>query len=323
MATSLARNNPAVLGALEKNIFEHIAFMAQEQIEVEFMQELQQLQQLQMAVQQNPMLQQDPNTQQQILTLTLALEARKSKLIADMTQEFKEEENQIMGQLGNDPIAKLKARELDLRAMNDERKAEDAEARLNLDKMKAMMAQENQEDKLDQNEELAKLRANTSIEKTILSKTIPSAPKMDKPADGVTIIRGKKVKIMWFSAIKLAISAGSKIYANKQKTKMAMSEAQLLHADRMARGEEQYQGKLLEARQSDWKDEAVLIILSLPVAILAWAVVSDDPTAMDKVKLFFEMFSQLPSWFTNLWILVVASIYGIKGTQIFRNGGKK
>ena len=128
---------------------------------------------------------------------------------------------------------------------------------------------------------------------------------------------------MWFNAIKLAISAGRKIYANKQKTKMAMSEAQLLHADRMARGEEQYQGKLLEARQSDWKDEAVLIILSTPVAILAWAVVSDDPTAMDKVKLFFEMFSQLPSWFTNLWILVVASIYGIKGTQIFRNGGGK
>jgi uncharacterized ion transporter superfamily protein YfcC len=128
---------------------------------------------------------------------------------------------------------------------------------------------------------------------------------------------------MWLSAIKLAVSAGSKIYANKQKTKMAMSEAQLMHATKMAHGEEQYQGKLLEARQSDWKDEAVLIILSLPVLVLAWAVVSDDPSAMDKVKLFFDMFSQLPSWFTNLWILVVASIYGIKGTQIFRNGGGK
>ena len=104
---------------------------------------------------------------------------------------------------------------------------------------------------------------------------------------------------------------------------MAMSDAQLMHAERMAKGEEAYQGKLLEARQSDWKDEAVLIILSLPVLVLAWAVISDDPTAMDKVKLFFEMFSQLPSWFTNLWILVVASIYGIKGTQIFRHGGKK
>ena len=94
---------------------------------------------------------------------------------------------------------------------------------------------------------------------------------------------------MWFSAIKLAVSAGSKIYANKQKTKMAMSDAQLMHASRMAEGKEAYQGKLLEARQSDWKDEAVLIILSLPIAILAWAVVSDDPTAMDKVKLFFDV----------------------------------
>ena len=126
----------------------------------------------------------------------------------------------------------------------------------------------------------------------------------------------------WFGLAKLALSAGSKIYANRQKTKMAMSDAQLMHASKMASGEEAYQGKLLESRQSDWKDEAVLVILSLPIAILAWAVVSDDPTAMDKVKLFFEMFSELPKWFTNLWILVVASIYGIKGTQIFK-GGKK
>ena len=101
---------------------------------------------------------------------------------------------------------------------------------------------------------------------------------------------------MWFSAIKLAVSAGSKIYANRQKTKMAMSDAQLMHAEKMARGDEAYQGKLLEARQSDWKDEAVLIILSTPIAVLAWAVISDDPTAMDKVKLFFEMFSELPKW---------------------------
>ena len=128
---------------------------------------------------------------------------------------------------------------------------------------------------------------------------------------------------MWFSALKLGLNAATHIYKKRQETKMAMADAQHMHASRMAKGEEAYQGKLLEARQSDWKDEAVLIILSLPVLVLAWAVISDDPTAMDKVKLFFEMFSQLPSWFTNLWILVVASIYGIKGTQIFRNGGKK
>ena len=127
---------------------------------------------------------------------------------------------------------------------------------------------------------------------------------------------------MWLSAIKLAVSAGSKIYANKQRTKMAMSDAQLMHATKMAQGEEAYQGKLLEARQADYKDEAVLVVLTLPIAVLAYAVWSDDPSAMDKVYVFFEHFAALPSWFTNLWILVVASIYGIKGTQIFRNGKK-
>ena len=163
MATNLARNNPIVLGSLEKNIFEHISLMAQEQIEIEFREELQQLAQLQA----NPMLaQQDPNVQQQILSLTLAMESRKAKLIAEMTEEFKNEENKIMGQFGNDPVAKLKARELDLRAADDARKREEGEDRINLDRMRAMMNQSNFEDKLEQNKDLAMLRAGVSLAKT-------------------------------------------------------------------------------------------------------------------------------------------------------------
>ena len=77
---------------------------------------------------------------------------------------------------------------------------------------------------------------------------------------------------MWLSAIKLAVSAGSKIYANKQRTKMAMSDAQLMHASKMARGEEAYQGQLLESRNSDWKDEFILLFLSVPIVILGWSV---------------------------------------------------
>ena len=129
---------------------------------------------------------------------------------------------------------------------------------------------------------------------------------------------------MWFSAIKLAVSAGSKIYANKQKSKIAMSDAQLLHAERQARGEEAYQGKLLEARQNDYKDEFVLVILSAPIIVLAWGVFSDNPAAMEKVQIFFEHFAVTADMvFSTLWILVVGSIFGIKGTQIFKNGGKK
>ena len=125
---------------------------------------------------------------------------------------------------------------------------------------------------------------------------------------------------MWFSAIKLAVSAGTHIFKKRQETKMAMSDARLMHAQKMARGEESYQGKLLEARQNDYKDEFVLIILSAPIIILAWGVFSDNPETLLKIDIFFEHFAALPIWFTSLWVLVCASIFGIKGTQIWRNG---
>ena len=128
----------------------------------------------------------------------------------------------------------------------------------------------------------------------------------------------------WFGLAKMAFQAGTHIYKKRQETKMAMADAQHMHATRMARGEESYQGKLLESRDNDYKDEIVLAILTLPIVVLAWSVWTEDPAAMQKIDIFFEYFSNLPKWFTNLWILVVASVFGIKGTQVFRNnGGKK
>ena len=126
----------------------------------------------------------------------------------------------------------------------------------------------------------------------------------------------------WFSLAKIAVQAGTHIFKKRQETKMMMADAQHHHAAKMAKGDIEYQGKLLEARQSDWKDEFVLVVLTLPILVIAYGVFSEDPSASAKIKEFFEQFQQLPSWFTNLWILVVASIYGIKGTQIFRNGKK-
>jgi hypothetical protein len=165
MATNMARNAPVIMAALEKNCFEHISLMAQEQIEVEFRDELQQLSMMQ----QNPQAMQDPQMQMQVRMLTEKIEARKAQLIADMMEEFMQEEKKITSQFDNDPIAKLRARELDLQAQENDRKRKADEDRGNLDRMKAMMNQSTTQQKLNQNEELAKLRSDTSIEKTILS----------------------------------------------------------------------------------------------------------------------------------------------------------
>jgi hypothetical protein len=168
MATNIARNNPMVTAAMEKNIFEHISLMAQEQIELEFRDELPQMQ----------MMAQNPQMQMQLQEMQQRIEARKAVLIAEMMEEFLKEEREVTSGFGNDPVAQLRARELDLRAMDNQRKKVEGQEKINLDRMKAMMNQSEKQDKLDQNEKLAKLRANTSIEKTILSKSIPNVDKM-------------------------------------------------------------------------------------------------------------------------------------------------
>jgi len=168
MGTNTARNNPVIMAALQKNILEHISIMAQEQIELEYKNEIAEVQMMQ----QNPQAMQDPEQAAQLQQLLQTIEARKALLIADMTEEYMKEEKAITSQFDNDPLAKLKSRELDLRAEENYRKMKEGEDRMNLDKMKAMMNQATQQQKLDQNEELANLRADTSIEKTILSKTI-------------------------------------------------------------------------------------------------------------------------------------------------------
>ena len=191
MAMNLAKNNPVITGALEKNIFEHISLMAQEQLEMEFAQEIQQLTQLQQAIQMNPQLQQDPQVQQQILTLTTQMESRKAKLIAEMMREFRQEEQEIMGMFGNDPVAQLKARELDLRAMNDSVKREQDQEKINLDRSKQLMGQTQFDEKLAQNEQLANLRADTSLTKQAMSQASKMQNDLMKMAD-VEILKGPK-----------------------------------------------------------------------------------------------------------------------------------
>jgi hypothetical protein len=159
MSTNMVRNNPSIMAAIQKNILEHISIMAQEQVQLEFREQMMQIQQMQQMAAMNPQV------QQQLQVLTNEIEARKAILIAEMTEEYMKEEKQITSQFDNDPLLKLKSREVDLRAMENERKKKNDEANQDLQRSKLMQAQEIAEDKLEQNEDLAKLRAGVSLAK--------------------------------------------------------------------------------------------------------------------------------------------------------------
>ena len=159
MATNMVRNSPSVMAALEKNCLEHISLMAQEQIELEFAEKIKMLQQMSQQAQQDPMM------QKQLQQLSLEMESRKAVLISEMMGDFMEEEKKITSQFDSDPLLKLKAREVDLKAMENERKKRYDESRADLDRAKLVQSKEIAEDKMDQNEDLAKLRAGVSLAK--------------------------------------------------------------------------------------------------------------------------------------------------------------
>jgi hypothetical protein len=160
MSTNIVRNNPAVMASIQKNILEHISLMAQEQVQLEFREQMQQMMMMQQQAATNPAI------QQQLQSLTNQIEARKSVLIAEMTEEFMKEEKKITSQFDNDPLLKLKSREVDLRAMENERKRDNDEAQIDLARARLMQQGEIAEDKMEQNEDLAKLRAGVSLAKT-------------------------------------------------------------------------------------------------------------------------------------------------------------
>jgi len=173
MRLNMVQNNPLVMASIQKNILEHISLMAQEQVQIEFVEELRELQMIQQqmgavnpammaGMMQNPQVMQ---MQQRVQQITNQIESRKAMLIAEMQEDYAKEEEKITGEFAGDPLLKIKSREVDLRAMENERKEEEGQERLNLDKMKAMMNQENQEAKLKQNEQLAGLRAGVSLAK--------------------------------------------------------------------------------------------------------------------------------------------------------------
>ena len=164
MSTNIVRNNPQVMAAIQKNILEHISLMAQEQVQLEFREQLQQM----MMMQQQAAI--NPQVQAQLQALTNQVEARKSVLIAEMTEEFMREEKQITSQFDSDPLLKLKSREVDLRAMENERKKDNDKAQQDLARARLMQQGEIAEDKMEQNEDLAKLRAGVSLAKSGVDK---------------------------------------------------------------------------------------------------------------------------------------------------------
>ena len=119
---------------------------------------------------------------------------------------------------------------------------------------------------------------------------------------------------MWWSILPTVFKTGAEIYKNHKQSELLESEAEKRYFERMARGEIEYQRDVADQQDKTWKDEAVLIIVCIPIVLLSYAIFTDDPLIKSKLDLFFDYFGKFPSWYQWLIVGIFGAIYGLKPT---------
>lgn len=124
---------------------------------------------------------------------------------------------------------------------------------------------------------------------------------------------------MIWSIIPSLLKTGMEVFNNNQETKRLEALAERNYMEKVAKGEIEYQRAVIDNQNQGWKDEFVLIIITLPILFLAWSVFSNDPNAKEKLDLFFHYFDNFPEFYKWLVVGIFGSIYGLKPTiDIFK-----
>ena len=155
MTSVLVKNNPQTLILLESHIMEHVSLQSREEVEEELREEIEQ--QTQQFGGQLP--------QEVQLQMQEVVEARTAEKIVEMTEKMIQEEQEYLDEQGSDPLIDLKQQEINIKAMDQERKAGVDSAKLELDAAKLQQTAKIAQDKIDSQEDIAQLRANVNLEK--------------------------------------------------------------------------------------------------------------------------------------------------------------
>ena len=115
-----------------------------------------------------------------------------------------------------------------------------------------------------------------------------------------------------FGLLGAVFSTAVDCFKQRQETKRYEAMAERNHMYRMAQGEIEYQAQVRADNNNGWKDEFVLVIVSLPILVLAYAVFFGDDMMKEKLNLFFAYFNGLPQWYQWLLIGIFGAIYGLK-----------
>jgi hypothetical protein len=143
MTSNVIRANPAMMQILQSHIFQHIGMKAQ------------------MMVQQEMQMQQG---QAQIDPALMA--SRVAEVEAELQNAYLQQENEVLGALGKDPLVDLKTQELALRQQEQQQDAQQDQAENMLDRMRIEQQAQLARERIASTEDIANMRAQIALQRT-------------------------------------------------------------------------------------------------------------------------------------------------------------
>ena len=170
MSSALVKNNPPTMAILQGHIMEHVGLQAREEVEEENKQELDQISQ-QYGGEIPPELQQQ---------FQEAMEQQIAEKIALMTEEMVTEEQEVLQEMGEDPLVALKQQEINIKSQDLQRKTAMDQGRLGIDQERLDQTAAIAQDRIESQEDIAQLRANVNLTK---QKEIEKSKKETRTVD--------------------------------------------------------------------------------------------------------------------------------------------
>ena len=76
-----------------------------------------------------------------------------------------------------------------------------------------------------------------------------------------------------------------------------------------------WEARMADATATSWKDEYLIILLTLPLWLIGWAIAMDDPSMLDRVHQGFKALQELPEFYQYLLYTGVLASFGVKGAD--------
>tara|TARA_R110000787_G_scaffold9558_1_gene33248 strand:- start:24070 stop:24441 length:372 start_codon:yes stop_codon:yes gene_type:complete len=108
-----------------------------------------------------------------------------------------------------------------------------------------------------------------------------------------------------------AVELASSFIKGKVDERKAIQEVKI----KRIQSDSDWESTMADATKSSWKDEYLIILLTLPLWIIGWATATGDVEMISRVKEGFQALQELPEFYQYLLYTGVLASFGVKGAD--------